>query len=432
MLNDAKVINIADSIDTQPDPAQLILTVCPQDVENFGIAINIDDVDFFVIAAGQHRIQALKLLDRQGKLDKLACIKNRKIACFVCKTDSAAGANFANIRNNDISSKFKSTASNEDLVFIFSGLAKTSLNQTEAVDTVRRICYSRKTSPENVLSLMKIIDWPREVLEKLTTVLECFKKFQTLDATGYGVKARLKKRETKCLTKAQFRQLGRCKPQYFLDHFEKVIKNKISFKQLLSQSQHSLELEKAALTFAQAAGHEDFEVLKKKYPDRFDEKTLEKFVGAEVGGKKKNVQGVLLKNYLKKVKEGGEVKEPVILNEVESLFDINRPKLDGNDVIVFNSKSWASNEVECLVDYAGSSSKDHLSVIVILPSEEHFQNLLRDLETWRDKDGFVVHMIMFERGTNVVGTVKVQENITFSVLFGKVNIFKGDLFSMNH
>ena len=61
---------------------------------------------------------------------------------------------------------------------------------------------------------------------------------------------------------------------------------------------------------------------------------------------------------------------------------------------------------------------------MILPSEEHFQNLLRDLETWRDKDGFVVHMIMFERGINVVGTVKVQENITFSVLFGKVNIFR--------
>ena len=430
-LNNVKIKDIADSIESQPDPAQLILTVCPVNIDDFGKPGTLDETEFFVIA-GQHRLQALKLLDRQGKLDQVACIKNKKIPCFICKTDSAAGANFVNIRSNDISSKYKATANNEDLILIYSGLSKTCLNQPEAIDTVKRICYSRKTAAEDISALLKIIDWPSGVLEKLTAVLECFKKFKTLDATGYGVKARLKNREVKTLTKAQFRQLGRCKPEYFLAHHEKVINNETSLKDLLLGSQHSIELDKTACSFSQAAGHDDFEALKAKYPDRFDEHMLKKFMGAEVYGKKKNVQGQLMKNYVKQVKEGKVVKEPVIIKEIVTLAEVDGAELGKHDVIVLHTKSWKADYVKCLVDFAGSSGKDLLSVIVILPCEKYLQHLMKDLETWRDKEGFRISHILFDKGISVAKTCEVQENITFSVLFGKINIFQGDLFSMNH
>ena len=45
----------------------------PEDVENFGKADNFAEVELFVIS-GQHRLKALKLLERQGKLGKITCI----------------------------------------------------------------------------------------------------------------------------------------------------------------------------------------------------------------------------------------------------------------------------------------------------------------------------------------------------------------------
>ena len=430
-LNDAKVRDLIESMETQFDPTQIILTVCPADVEKYQTSDKIENLDFLVIV-GQHRLEALKALDRHGKLAQLAGIRNRKIPCYVCKADTAAGANYANIRSNDISSKFKSKASNEDLVFIYSGLMKTSQNRSEALDTIKRICHSRQTAPEDISSLIKITEWPEDKLEKMIMTLESFQKFLTLDATGYGAKAKLKKREAKTLTKAQFRQLGRCKPDFFDANYERVTRNEISMKDLLIESEKSIALDKTVCTISQAAGNEDFKALKEKYPNRFDDDSIQKFVGAEVFGRKKNEQGLLLKNYVKRVKEGRDLKESIKLEEINSVFDVNGTKLESYDVIIYNSKTWEEGFVKYLVDYIGCTFKDHISVILILPSERYLPNLMKELESWRNNENFKVSQILFEKGTSVAQTGIVQENITFSVLFGKVNIFQGELFSLTH
>ena len=423
-LNEGRVRDIKESMETQFDPAQIVLTVCPDDVKAYEEADNLDDINFCVIA-GQHRLQALKLLDRQRKLEKLPGIKDRKVPCFICKASSAVGANYANIRSNDISVKHKSTASNEDLIFIFSGLCKTNANKEESRDTVKRICNSRKTAVEDISALMRILDWPDQTLEKLTEVLECFQKYQTLDAGG-----KVKKGQVKCLKKTEFRQLGKCKPEFFLENSEKVVRNEMSLIDLVIKSEDSSKLEKTACSVSAAAGNEDFASLREKYPTRFDENSIRSYVGAEVYGKNKNDQGDRLKEYVKRVTAGLEVKEPVRLEEIKNISEIDHAKLNVYDVIVYNSKNWEPDFIKCLVDFVGCTRKEFLSLLLILPSDKHLLSLMKMLETWVQNENFKVNQILFEKGVTVGPAGSVRENITFSVLFGKLFISQ-DLFSFN-
>jgi hypothetical protein len=106
-LNDAKVRNLVESMETRFEPTQIVLTVCPEDIEKYENSDTTEGLNFLVIV-GQHRLEALKALDKLGKLDELTGIRSRKVPCYICRADSAVGANYANIRSNDISSKFKS------------------------------------------------------------------------------------------------------------------------------------------------------------------------------------------------------------------------------------------------------------------------------------------------------------------------------------
>ena len=425
-VNDANVRELMESMEEQFDPAQAVLTVCPADLDVYNSREKIEN-QYFYVMCGQHRLLAMKGLSRQDKLDKCKGLIEGKVPCYVCKTDSSAVAIHANIRSNDTSSKYKNTASNEDLIFVFSGLVEASGDHNEASDIVRKICISRRTAPEDTAAMMKIIGWPKDSLEKLTRVLERFKKFTTLDAKGYGTQARLKEKKPKTLTKEKFRQLGRCNPDYFAEHYDEVLSNEISLADLLKESADFNAMERTLIAASQIVGHDDIKSLKKNYPDKFEENNLKKYIGAEVYGKKKNRQGLMLKNYVKSVKEGRVVQDPIVLEEIRSVSDVGGDKLDNFDVLVYNSpKTWRPEYIKYLVDYAGSSPKSHLAVLIIFSTESHLQQVLnsKTLNFWKeDKPEFMVSQILFDKSIGRIETGVVQENLTFGVLFGKVYIF---------
>ena len=426
--NEGKVRDLAETMESQFDPTQVILTVCPKDLDQYEKADTIDQLDFLVIA-GQHRLAALKGLDKVGKLENLAGIKNKKIPSYVCKTKSAASENYANIRANDTASKYKDQASNEDLIFVYSGLVKASEKPIMALDAVKRICYSRQTHPEDLAALLKIIEWPVDILEKLMVVLNSFKKFQTMDAPGYGAKSRLRNKVAKSLTQTHFRQLGRCKPEFFAECCEKVLRNELSLKDLIEESHKENELEKTFHTVSQLARHEDINTLKEKYPDKFNDSRLLKYNGSDISVKKGNDLGKLLTNYVKSVIEGREVVEQIVLEEIQSVFDLSGSRLEVFDVVIYRSglKSWDLEFIKCLADFAGCSRKSQLSVMIIIPSEAQLYDVLQAVETWRANPEFKIHQILFKRSTGAPVIGKVQENVAFSILFGKTNIFKDDL-----
>ena len=282
--NEARVKELMETMELQFDPAQVILTVCPEDLELYENSDKIDQLEFHVVA-GQHKLAALQGLEKQGKLDKLPGIKNKKIPCYVCKATSAATTNFANIRANDSSCKFKNTTPIEELIFVYHGLVKVSENPEEAKDVVKRICYTRQAHAEDVGALMKILDWPAEILQQVMAVLESFRRFQTLDASSYGSKSRLKNKAHKSLTQTQFRLLGKCQPRSFVEMHLKVLQNDLSLKDLLLESKHQNDLEKTCQTVAKVAGHSNIQFLKEKYPDKFTPEKLEKYVGADMSHK---------------------------------------------------------------------------------------------------------------------------------------------------
>ena len=74
------------------------------------------------------------------------------------------------------------------------------------------------------------------------------------------------------------------------------------------------------------------------------------------------------------------------------------------------------------------ASKNHLSVITIFSDETRLQEVLLQLEVWK-KPGFKVFQIMFEK-TIRQGCGGFVENVTFALVFGKVNVFGGQLFSL--
>ena len=119
-----------------------------------------------------------------------------------------------------------------------------------------------------------------------------FQNYQTLDASKSD-KLKIRRRETKSLSKMLFRQLGRCKEDYFVENCETVLSKTISLQTLLKNSEEMLKLKKTEYNAVLAAGGDNIEELKTKYPGKFDQGVLENFLGAEVFGKKANKQGDL-------------------------------------------------------------------------------------------------------------------------------------------
>ena len=262
-------------------------------------------------------------------------IVDRKIPCYLIKSVSASVSNYCNIRANDLASEFQSRISLHELIFVYHGLFKNSRNADHSLEKVLKICYTMRLHPEDVSALKKIINWKLETMDKLVAVLEKFQDYQTLNASGRGSKLRLRRREAKSMTKAMFRQLGRCKEEYFNEYQENVMSNQISLQTLLDRNEQELNLTKLERNAALVAGVENTEELKLRYPDKFDSDILVNFVGAEISGKKANKQGDRLQKYIKSVKNGTSFDDPIQLKVCENIFDITSVRLRSSVCFTF-------------------------------------------------------------------------------------------------
>ena len=432
-VDEANVRAIMDSMEEQFDPVGAVLTVCPEDLENYEGSQNSVNVKFHVMC-GQHKFVAMQNLKRQGKLDHMKGFANGKMPCFICRTVSAAVTNHANIRSNDLSNKFKHVVGNEELLFVYSGLAKATKDPNEAANVVKKICHSRRTAPEIIAALQKMILWPDQVLAKLLTVLEKFRTFQTLDcAGGYGTKTKMRKRQPITMNKSELCQLGNCKPEFFAKNSEKVLANEKSLRTVLKESEEQNVQDRTMNSISLVAGHEDIKSLKERYPEKFDENVLRRYRGAEVYGRKKNEQGMMLANYVRSVKENKTIKNPVQVVAIESVKDVDAEKLNDCDVIVYDSRRSASSEFSnYLADFAGCTLREHLSVLIIFKDDSSLHEVVNKLEAWKDREDFKVKQIMFESNKTVSNQGSVVDNITFSLLFGKFRLFGGSLFSLQN
>jgi len=74
-----------------------------------------------------HRYKALKVLDAQGKFERLQGVKDRKVQCFVLtSTGDAAVDNYCNIRTSDQARQYQSDSDlgMNQLIYVFVFLFK--------------------------------------------------------------------------------------------------------------------------------------------------------------------------------------------------------------------------------------------------------------------------------------------------------------------
>ena len=429
-INQVKVNEIAESMMDRLEVSQLVVSVIPVDLEKF--EREGEDEHYYVVH-GVHRYLALKKVDTINRTRPvLGFPEDRSILCFILKVNSASLTNYINLKNNDLASEFQSSASNESLFFIYKGLLEATKDPNEAFEVVEKICHSRHLGPNELTVYRKVTAWPITVLDKLVSVLDLFQTFQTLDCKARGVKTKIRRRQPNTLTTTSFKQLGGCSPKFFMDNHVRVVGNQISLKKMLEESDKDNKKAKDELkVVACASGVNDLKTLQTKFPDKFSSESLKQFSGAEPEGRKRNEQGQRLKRYVKCVQLGITYKDPILIETFQHFGDITSEELEKFDVIVLNACKKNKEYIKCWIDCICCSLKEFYSVFLVLESQEDLVEVYQCLNQWKDKPDFKIHQCMFRKEKSVLNSDHINENGTFSILFGKVTIFKDKISILN-
>ena len=402
--------------------------VCPDNFEKFE---KTGESDIYNVLHGTHRLAALKLLDENGRLSKLPGLVNKRVPCYLVKTATASVANYCNIRANDLSVGWSKVCIHE-LIFVYFGLLKYSKDPEQSREAVTKICYSRHVPQEDISAILKIADWNLSALEKLALVLEKFQQYQTLDKQK-GDKTRYRRRQNKAMTKNMFRALGRVKDDFFEENYDLIMSNTVSLQHVVNESEKNLLLAKTEQNTVLAAGVESVQELNSKFPNMFDNKKVEDFMGAIPYGKKSNKQGDRLKDYVKSVQTGTKFDDPVKLSVCENVVEVTSEVVNKFNLLVFMVSNLPDGYIRSLIDHVGSSYSQHeaRSVFLVLDTQSDLIEVLTCLETWRDKEGFSVQICFFEKEKNKSNDDRIKENVTYGVIFGKLNVFRGELKTSN-
>ena len=431
LMNQVKISEIADSMIDRYDPSQMVLSVVPSDLEAFE---RDGTSDSFWVIHGRHRYQALKKIQRMNKLQELPGFpSDRTIQCFVLKVNAPSLSNYFNVRSNDLSTAHQSATTNEELFYVYRGLLESTKDPHESLEIVLKICHSRHMGTNEIAVYNKIVYWPIQVLDQLISVLKLFQGYQTKDANAKGDQARLRRRQPKILTKSMFTQLGNCSAALFSELHNQIISNDLSLKELLQKSEQANLLVKTEKKVASCAGVKDFEALQAKFPEKFNKDIVKSFSGAEIMGRKRNRQGQRLKVYVKSVQLGKPHEEPVKFETYDNWSELSSDKLKCFDVVVLNIGKSNLKCVQYWIDSLSQecSVKDHFCALLILESEADLGRIYKQLEFWQDKPDFVIKQCLFQNEISVPSLDRMDENATFCVIFGKINIFRDQVSTLN-
>ena len=286
-----RVCIVAQSIKAKYDPAQCIVVVAP--VED-GQDLDLENLDGrkFVVVQKIHAVMALKDLDKKGEFCKLTGHDDRKVTCYVINTKSVALLSYGYQRSNDIASSFAKKTHPQDLLHVFETLSAkdSSLNCIKVVDRMGKL---GRLGPNEATAVRKICKWSPESFKCLMVVLKQFEVYQTLDVKKSGNAGRLSRGEKLAMPNTVFNDLAKMDEQYFVENHNQIISKKISLRKLVYGSEMDKELKSAYSVLMQISGYKTYDALDKEFPGKFEENIMERFIGAEIQGEKKNLKAVL-------------------------------------------------------------------------------------------------------------------------------------------
>ena len=215
-ISNLKVLCMAKSFETEFDPSLAAVTVCPADPSTFD-KHKLGQTSYHVIH-GRHRLEALKKLDKDGKLvaGKLVSMNNRKVTCHVVQTDCAVQINYAILKGNKLAAKFVAPPRIHELLYSFNGL-KELFSRNKAIESVERYAKSLSIGPEDITAIKKLCEWSPEIFCVLIDVIEKYEAYQTEDVKikSQRIESKLMKGETMAVSKTLMRRLSKIDSGYF-------------------------------------------------------------------------------------------------------------------------------------------------------------------------------------------------------------------------
>ena len=422
-VNQSKVRSIQKSMIERFDPSRAVLTVSPIS----GSTLDLSKVgeQKFVVVHGVHTLLAMQNLHAKGSFSKLLGIENESCLCFVVNLENKpAGHNYANLRANEIASKYQSGPTLQMLVFIFHKLKAEYKDVEKATEVIERISRLQKIRADELTAMRKICLWPDKHLDSLVTVLLRFEKYATLDAYDERSKASMRMGKPLKMDKTMMIMIGRCSSEYFENNVGQVLEKKISLNKLLKNSKKTLEVEKTNSSLLTLSNYQPLETLQAQYPDKFTSEKLKKYAGADVGAKYKNVQGDLLESYYKSVveKKDESVTDKILVEEYEHLSDIRSDVLEKNDLVIIKLKTFSEEYIQYVVDNTGYVRKDMYAILILTGSGAEQMKVLSMVKELEGREKFTVMQIFFEKEMSVLGELGFTENVQCAVLMGKVQV----------
>ena len=417
-MNKFKVLGLAKSIENRCDPSNLVMTVVPKDMNTF----NEDDLDDneYEILNGRHRFEALVNLDKKGVLSSLKGLEERKLVCYVLKTNCTftIQANYGQLRGNELQASYVRPPHVHEILYVAKGL-KDHYSDEQVEEILVRYCKLLSVNPDQVTAVKKFVHWENTAFDMLLTVFKQYESLQTSDIfSSTNLEMYVTRGMTQPVPTATFKQLGQADPELFLQQADRVLKKKLSLKDLVTSLQKVRKRDQVAKVIVKEVGCLSIEALSDNYPEKFTGEILDKYHGAVTEGKCKNKTGEDLKIYIESVLKSDGEKVPTREDrfvEINTAGDIIGLDMSEADTVVFNLKGGV--EISEFAAYLKrmKEAKPSVSFVLLFNTEEHQQAVKSYLST-KEFQVLGAQQIFFDAQDITISASGVYNNLKFALV----------------
>ena len=203
----------------------------PKDINKFSWK-EAENLSYNVVS-GRNLLLALKDLDKEGRLTSLKTLKNKKVLCYIIKTNSAIAMNYSNLRLKDIQSYYTEKPSIQSLLTIHQGLRK-ELGDKESHSAVIEYAKSLGFVSKDRDPLSRMMEYPSEHFDKLVDVLYRYQMYRLLDSkcSDQRILAKLKIGSLFPLTKVLFRRVAKIPSSLLVENYDALVSKIIRLLQI--------------------------------------------------------------------------------------------------------------------------------------------------------------------------------------------------------
>ena len=219
---------------------------------------------------------------------------------------------------------------------------------------------------DDLTSLKKMIQWPKQSFKQLTEVLQRFEVYSTLDATGSGNAGRIAQGLKAKVTGTLLGQISKINPADFTHHCRSILNQEKSLCAVLKELKEKKKVDDVKEMACNEAQVKSFEVLQTTYPGKFRDSVINSYVGADC--KQTNKPGDMLAKYVNSVRTNVEYDPEVQFKTLANLEDLTLAEIYKFNVVIFDMKSVDKDYLQSVIDLFSVTRESLRSVLVLLPN----------------------------------------------------------------